>query len=163
MLCPVCAVKLERTRYEKFPVRRCPQCRGFLVEQARLKSIQNLREKGLDDFEQELDEAQTDTTKRIRCPACRVTMEKRRKQFAPSWFLIDECRKCKFTWLDAGELAKLQLTYEYSEQGLERKRIQERLRSMTAEEKRELQQRIDSLPDSNLFDNGFTFTDFDYL
>ncbi len=82
-------------------------------------------------------------------------MEKRNKHFGPAHFKIDKCRKCDLFWLDYGELAKLQLIYEYSDQGMERMRMKERLANMTEQQKQELDERIASLPEWSIFSDTF--------
>lgn len=73
-------------------------------------------------------------------------MEKRSKKIGNSRFSIDRCTKCELMWLDAGELAKLQIIHEYSVKGREQQAFRERLENMTPEEKKELDDRIASLP-----------------
>ena len=50
-------------------------------------------------------------------------------------FLIDQCRDCEHLWLDKGELAKLQVIYQYSEKGEEAERFRQRLATMSSQEK----------------------------
>lgn len=54
-------------------------------------------------------------------------------------------------WLDSGELAKMQLVYEYSEQGEEIDRFRNRLKNMSPERKRDLEERIANLAEDRLF------------
>ncbi len=153
MLCPICAVRLERSKYENLGIRVCPRCHGILVRKNRLEVIRNRREKTPDQLVKEIAEAGEDSMQRLRCPECRVTMRKERRRLGPSEFWIDVCTKCEWIWLDPGELAKLQLAFELSEQGAEREQMRQRLANMTPEEREELQQRIDRLPESPVFRN----------
>lgn len=152
MQCPKCQAKLVRQFYEKLPVHHCPNCAGTLLSEQRLQAIKARRDKKLDDFREELSTAADnpaagDTAKRIRCPKCLLGMEKRSKPFGPATFAIDRCRKCKLFWLDAGELAKLQLIFETSQAGLERERIRQRLENMSPAQKAAFEARIASLPE----------------
>ena len=79
-------------------------------------------------------------------------MRRQRKVVGPQHYYIDDCSKCGQLWFDAGELAKLQLQYESSEQGLEMFRFRERLANMTEQERAELEARIANLPNAKLLD-----------
>ncbi|RMF40625.1 MAG: hypothetical protein D6753_11345 [Planctomycetota bacterium] len=155
MLCPKCAVRLERSKYEDLGIRVCPQCHGMLVRKNRLEVIRNRRDKSPEQLVHEIAEGGEDSMQRLRCPECRVTMRKERHHLGPSEFWIDVCTKCELVWLDPGELAKLQLAFELSEQGAERAQLRQRLANMTPEEQQELQERIAQLPESPLFRNWF--------
>lgn len=146
VLCSKCEVKLRREFYENVPIHQCDSCTGHLLTGHRLKNIRQRREKQLEDFREELDAAGSDTLERIRCPKCRLSMEKRCKEFGPSKFHVDRCRKCDLYWLDGGELAKVQLIFEYSDIGVERESLKQRLANMSSAEKKELEDRIAKLP-----------------
>ncbi len=49
-------------------------------------------------------------------------------------FFIDVCQKCRMVWFNGGELAKLQLDYEMSDQAIEELDHQLRLAQRTPEE-----------------------------
>jgi len=74
-------------------------------------------------------------------------MQRRQKNSGAASFAIDYCQRCDLFWLDAGELAKLQLLFEASESGAERQRLKERLENMTPEQRDELERRIADLPE----------------
>ncbi len=161
MQCPKCKIPLTREIYEGLPIHGCKQCLGHLLSAARLKAIKTRRDKKIDDFRSEIKTERVppqagDTAERLRCPKCRSGMEKRSKPFGPTEFHIDLCRRCDLYWLDVGELAKLQLIYEYSEQGRESERIRQRLENMTPEEKAEFEKRIAALPNPSFVEELMT-------
>ena len=111
--CPICAVPLVPEAYEGFPVLRCPDCAGHLLELARYDSIRRVPEKSLAELEAEAQAGfQGDNPESIRCPRCHGAMEKRPLN-APGFDLhLDLCRACALVWLDGGELAMAQLAYQ---------------------------------------------------
>lgn len=160
MHCPVCEQsKMDRVQYEGLQILQCPGCRGFVLEQRRLRAIEKRRDLQLDDLAQEIEHAANDTLSKLRCPKCRRTMEKRKKPFGPSEFWIDRCLKCKMVWLDFGELAKIQLIYEFSDQGMEQQQMQDRLQQMSDEDRKALEERIAKLPQHRWFDGFFDYPD----
>ena len=122
---------------------------GTLLRFERLRTVESRTDKSEDDLMQELVHAGEDTIEKVRCSRCLSNMEKRVKQLGSCKFSIDRCNKCKLIWLDAGELAKLQVIYEYSEKGEEAKRFRDRLKNMSPEEKHEYEERIANLPEEN--------------
>ena len=164
MNCPVCKkVQLVRTKYEDTPVRKCTQCSGYLVQRKRVGAIKNSRQKSDEDFLTEIaSSADSDTQKSIHCPGCLSRMSKKKESVGSERYWLDECLKCDWAWFDAGELAKLQLHYESSEQALELFRFQDRLESMTEDERKEYEARIAALPDPKLFDRD-DFAQIAYL
>ena len=87
-----------------------------------------------------------DAPQKVRCPECRTMMERREKRGGINFdhFI---CRRCDWTWLDAGELELFQLGYLVSEKGQEAQRLKDLHEQMTPEEKELLQKAIDNLPD----------------
>ena len=135
MNCPSCKLKLQRIQYEGLNIRQCGECRGHLVTFSRLKSIQARRRNSENDLLDEVVEEGVDTLDKLRCPTCLRRMEKRTKRMGTLQFLIDQCRDCEHLWLDKGELAKLQVIYQYSEKGEEAERFRQRLATMSSQEK----------------------------
>ncbi len=64
-------------------------------------------------------------------------------------FHIDKCRDCRFIWLDAGELARIQLQHESTPRAQEAARFQNRHRQMTPEEKRQFEHNLARLPEGD--------------
>ena len=149
MNCPVCKLKLTRKFYEEVIIHQCDGCLGTLIKFERLKTIETRRDKSEDELMDELANATEDSLQKLRCSHCLSNMEKRRKKIGVWEFAIDRCNKCKLVWLDSGELAKLQVIYESSEQGVESERFRNRLETMSPEEKEEYEQRISDLPEEN--------------
>ena len=154
MKCPVCkSEKLVNTQYESVPVKSCAVCEGQLVRTSRLTAIKTKREKSDEEFLNELASPNAnDTEKVIFCPSCLRRMTRRKESVGKQRFFVDECTKCECVWFDAGELAKIQLHYEESEQGTEMLRFHERLTNMTQEERAELDERISKLPKARILD-----------
>ncbi|MGD9611554.1 MAG: zf-TFIIB domain-containing protein [Kiritimatiellia bacterium] len=112
--CPLCAVPLEPETYEGFPIWRCPECLGTLLDLSRYEAIRSVPEKTLAELEAEAhDGFQGDHPGPIRCPRCHLAMDKRPLR-VPGFddLHLDLCRACAFVWLDGGELALAQLAYQ---------------------------------------------------
>ena len=147
MKCPNCQSELKRILYENVPVFRCFQCHGYLLAENRLDGIRRSPMTNVELLMQEVtDESQPDTKKLVRCPRCGRKMDKRFID-KPAELYIDTCRECRYVWLDGGELGRLQLTHEMTEQAQEIRRFRERHKTMTPEERAELERNIESLPD----------------
>jgi len=129
--CPLCGIPLQRVRYEGFPIHRCPGCNGVLIENARIGQITRKMDATVEEIMAEANAGRGgDTLREIRCPRCRFAMRKDRafandaatKKAGLDAFGVDVCDQCGVTWLDGGELAKIQLNYELSPAGLESRR-----------------------------------------
>ena len=96
--CPICAVPLEQETYEGFPIWRCPECHGTLLDLSRYEAIKNVPEKSLADLEAEAQAGFAgDNPDPIRCPRCRLAMVKRPLPVPGFENLhIDLCRNCSF-------------------------------------------------------------------
>lgn len=149
MKCPICKVKLTRKKYEEVAIHQCGDCQGTLLKFNRLKQIENRRDKLEEELMDEMVNSAEDSRQKLRCSGCMSTMEKRRKKIGPWDFAIDRCNKCQLIWLDAGELAKMQVIFEFSEKGEEAERFRQRLKNMTPAEKAEYEERIANLPEGN--------------
>ena len=111
--CPVCAVPLQPEAYEGFPLLRCPDCQGHLLDLARYESIQRMPEKSHAELEAEAQEGFAgDTPSPLRCPRCHGAMQKRPLPVPGFDLHLDLCRGCALVWLDGGELAMAQLAYQ---------------------------------------------------
>ena len=150
MKCPICKIRLNRQRYEDIVIHACDRCSGTLVKFDRLKVIESRRDKTRDDLMEELVDAGLDNADKIRCTRCLSTMEKKTRKIGSSQFSIDRCNKCRLFWLDSGELAKLQVIYEFSPRGEEMFRFQDRLKNMTPQEKLDYEERMAKLPRENI-------------
>lgn len=159
MNCPNCDVELERVEYENNPVFHCPQCAGYLLKRIQVSMIKSMRERSTESLQQDAARGHgAGTQTQIRCPRCRAeTMHKQKitlSQLGGDPFFVDACRKCQLVWFDGGELARLQLEYELSDQAVEELNQQLRVAERTPEEQEELDRRLAALPDRgfHLFD-----------
>ena len=150
MNCPSCKLKLARIQYEGLNIRQCTDCRGHLVTAHRLRSIQSRRRNTEDDLLDEVAAEGIDTVEKLKCPACLRRMDKQKKKIGSLSFFIDHCGDCEHIWLDKGELAKLQVAFEYSEKGEEAERFRQRLANMSAADKAAFDQRVANLPEVNI-------------
>lgn len=147
MKCPVCRVLMSRVMYERFAIHHCPQCLGHLVASGRVEFIKGRRDRTLDELKAEVIAASgADSLEKLRCPGCARQMEKF-KLAPPADFYYDECGACRHIWFDGGELARLKLSYQISEQGKEAGELQRRQRETTPERRAQLQSKLRSLPD----------------
>jgi Zn-finger nucleic acid-binding protein len=146
MKCPVCRVPFVRERRANFPIQRCPQCHGHLVNFDRLATIKRSRELGVEQLKQEvLDAPGGDSLAPLRCPGCRVMMEKQLLP-PPAEFHLDRCAACELVWLDGGELAAFTLKYQISDQALEAAELRRRHEQMSPERREALEQNLQKLP-----------------
>ena len=136
--CPICAVPLEQEAYEGFPLLRCPQCQGTLLDLSRYEAIKNVPEKTLVELEAEAHAGfQGDNPDPVRCPRCRGAMDKRPLPvpgFDP--LHLDLCRGCALVWLDGGELALAQLAYQATPAFREKEEMKRRAAARDADPER---------------------------
>ena len=146
MKCPVCSnIALVRTPYEGVAVSICPACHGFLLAASAMKSIERNPEMSQEVLEEEI-QIMADTVKAVKCPKCRIDMEKKCAPHSLA-FNIDVCISCKMIWLDAGELESIQIAYETSSVGQENMQRRKTMENMSTERKMQLQDGIDKAPD----------------
>jgi Zn-finger nucleic acid-binding protein len=129
MNCPICHVDLIESEYEGQAILKCVSCNGILLEETKVRIIQNK----LDSTDKELiteykKEKSADNKTVIECSKCGVNMKKvsalkgksENMRGQVNDFKVDRCGKCKVIWLDGGELSKIQLDYQLSETGIDR-------------------------------------------
>lgn len=156
MRCPVCRqVSLERETYEGFNLHKCPQCLGVLIPRLRADGItRNVKDVPRDLEQEVLLERGADTRKLLSCTKCGNHMQKLNKS-RPTPFQIDHCRKCDVYWMDGGELAMFQLSYEGTAQAEEAQEMKRRFDEMTDEQRAQLRANIRKLPQSDLQNDAF--------
>ncbi len=148
MQCPACSAELERSLYEGLPVFCCAGCQGYLVATRRAADIARVREKSPDLLQQEATVADAlDSAEVLRCPRCRRQMVKEFRKGADA-FHINTCRDCQLIWFDAGELARWQLAYQSTGRSQEAASLQEKHRQMDPAAKREFEENLARLPES---------------
>lgn len=136
--CPICQVPLAPETYEGFPIWRCPQCRGTLLDLSRYEAIQSVPEKTLAELETEArDGFLGDHPAPIRCPRCHLAMGKQPLR-VPGFdnLHLDFCRGCSLVWLDGGELALAQLAYQASPAFREKEEMKRRAAARDADPER---------------------------
>lgn len=154
MKCPVCDQEmLVAGKYESVSVKCCNGCEGHLVRTGRINAIKNSKaEVSTEIYEELLVPNERDTLKQLLCPGCLRSMEETKKRILDHEFVINECKRCRFTWFDGGELKKLQVYFEFSDQGEEMLRFRDRIKNLTAEERAEIDERIAGLKDPEFWD-----------
>jgi len=155
--CPLCGVGLDRVEYEGFPVHTCPKCHGVLIDNRRIEDVKRKMEKPPAELVAEATaDGAADTAGELACPRCNCAMAKEKAfkdEMATSRaglesFSVDVCRQCDITWLDAGELAKIQIDYEQSPKGREaRKRYVSYAELDDAEKEEFIRTMADAVPD----------------
>lgn len=118
--CPHCKVKMYEKEYEAVPVDICNICGGVWLDEDELYQIIQRREEVLTDKEREAvnpaEMKQTDPCDfagSINCPVCGTVMS-RLVYACVSGIVIDRCPQ-HGVWLDKGELEKIQIYVEKSE------------------------------------------------
>ena len=135
--CPICNVPLEQEDYEGFPVLRCPDCSGHLVNLSRFEAIKRLPRKTLADLETEArDGFQDDNPETIRCPRCHIAMQKRPLPVPGFDLHMDLCPPCALAWFDGGELAMAQLGHQSTSAFRDREEMRRRSESLHADPER---------------------------
>lgn len=147
--CPVCDVDLERVEYEGFQIWSCPDCDGHSLSQFRLEGIKRSIAASPEQLGDEAKSYRGSTGERLRCPGCRARM---RKELVKGRIVVevDRCEFCEELWLDAGELAMLQLAYEAGEKGSEAAEFRRRVAELDAcpERRERFEQNVANLPQS---------------
>ena len=150
MKCPNCNTALEGTRFANTAVRQCPQCNGFLLQKSRVEKIRRRIDKDHESLKNEiLESSRIDSLTTVRCPSCSSRMDKVPAENLD--FYVDECGQCQMSWFDPGELARLQLAFEYDPRTIELNQMRDRLRNMTDEERAEYERRLAELPEHSSF------------
>lgn len=147
--CPLCQRELEFIQYEGFRIQGCPGCKGHFLEKRRLQSIERTKRLKPEELKEEAStDFRADTKKKISCPRCGISMDKRPIP-SPVPICLDECRNCEAIWLDGGELALLQLAHEASRKSLNNEELKRRMAELNASpsRKREFEENLRNLPE----------------
>lgn len=135
--CPSCAVPLAPETYEGFPVLRCPDCEGHLLDLSRYEAIRRLPGNSLAALEAEAKESFAgENPAAVRCPRCHMGMEKRPLDMPGFDLHLDLCRACALVWLDGGELAMAQLAYQATPAFRDRQELKRRCAELEADPER---------------------------
>ena len=106
--CPKCAHPMELAQAEEFLIIICQACEGLLIQSevlALLVAQRRSKYKGPDSIPSPLD--RRDLERRIACPGCGTVMDVH-PYHGPGNAVIDSCSKCRLTFLDSGELSKIE-------------------------------------------------------
>ena len=119
--CPICKKKMIGKENEGISIDICPSCGGVWLDKDELYQIVEKREAQFSEEEKEninpqetKQGTQTDMIPELACPICGGLM-KRFTYAATSGIIIDRCPKGDGIWLDNGELDKIQIYVEKSE------------------------------------------------
>ena len=139
--CPKCKIPLCRIEIQGVAVHTCPDCKGELVEDQRLKALERRGDpawtKAQKDALCELADRSNDLGEAI-CPRCGREMDKFLFRHYAN-LQVDQCRECGHYWFDAGELEKMQILHQEetgSRTEADRERLEKRARSQMATETR---------------------------
>ena len=119
--CPVCKKKMVEKEYEGVPIDICSACGGVWLDKDELYQIIEKREVKFSEEEKKdvepeapMQGSRIDMIPELNCPLCGAVM--RRFTYAgTSGVVIDRCPKGDGVWLDKGELEKIQIYIEKSE------------------------------------------------
>ncbi len=131
--CPVCYARLDPFDYEGFRVFRCTACKGVLLSSQRIETIKRAIRKTTPELKTEASDFKGSTDRSLKCPRCRLAMHKEPLNLPVLKAQIDVCDPCALIWLDPGELALIQLTYEASQKHLNVQQMKERIRQLEAD------------------------------
>lgn len=120
--CPHCKEKLVEKEYEGVPIDVCLKCAGVWLDKDELYEIIKRREVKFSEEEKKSVEpeksmqgTQAELIPEINCPVCGALMN-RFTYAATSGIVIDRCPSGCGIWLDKGELEKIQIYREKSEE-----------------------------------------------
>lgn len=138
--CPVCDDGLVWVEYEGSRVMKCFACHGHLVDIAALERIKRNEGKSPDELSVEIEaESGQNSELELKCPRCRLTMKKVYESLSGFEIDLDVCKSCKMIWLDGGELAKLQLGYEATDQAIQTRVMKAKSDAFEADPERQAQ------------------------
>jgi Zn-finger nucleic acid-binding protein len=102
--CPVCQIALHHVAVDGVEALHCTQCRGLLIPQEAFKIVVEGRRARAQDPPappRPLNRALLE--RRVRCPRCSKAMHTH-PYYGPGNIVVDTCSRCRFIWLDHGEL-----------------------------------------------------------
>lgn len=107
LLCPVCSFPLHRAKIKHWPGYQCPRCQGLLLDQDDFSEIvKYLRASATGPADKPKPFDPEGLIRGIVCPRCSQSMSTH-PYYGPGNFVIDNCMRCGFVWLDYGELIKI--------------------------------------------------------
>lgn len=148
--CPVCDNELTHVDYEGFRIMQCLVCKGHLLSKDRLKSIKRLDRKSFEQLKSESSgEFKRSSEQKLDCPRCHMTMSKRPLDPPSQALHADMCEACSLVWLDGGELAIAQLSFQTSNEFRTAQDMRQRVRELekSPERKAEFEANLAALPE----------------
>jgi len=116
--CPQCHSALSSTQYEGVGVDWCRGCQGVWLDTGELAKVVETREATISAsiVEETRALARTgvpleDSSRRLQCPQCARVLSAINYDYS-SGIILDRCPDGHGTWLDGGELAKVQAYHE---------------------------------------------------
>jgi len=126
MNCPKCKTSLEQIDYEGAQIDKCNRCNGTWLDDGEIVRIVKTRE---ETFSPELVKEtlalafsgipKEEQINVVNCPKCNSGMEPINYDYS-SGIILDRCPNCQGLWLDGGELEKVQIVRELSEEDFEK-------------------------------------------
>lgn len=112
--CKRCDTDMHTVFYEGVAIQLCLDCKGIFLTRKKLEIIENSREI---EIPEDMPIPRNGPEVRRHCPNCNILMRKA-KHGRIRTTIIDYCDDCSGIWLDKGELASIQLSYEIAEKNL---------------------------------------------
>ena len=118
MQCPRDAQALETRTVEGVEIDACPVCHGIYLEPGELEAIEEAHAAHAEKVPDEEDPVGAAMEQRRQserpgadCPRCGVEMSPHEYAYA-SQIVVDTCPECGGTWLDAGELERIEAFFQ---------------------------------------------------
>lgn len=109
--CKRCDKEMMTVFYEGVAIQLCMSCKGIYLSKKKLEIIKDSREI---DIPEDTPIPRNGPEVRRHCPKCDISMKKI-KHGNIRTTMIDFCEDCSGLWLDKGELASIQFSYEIAE------------------------------------------------
>ncbi len=109
--CKRCDTDMQTVFYEGVTIELCMDCKSIFLSKKRLEIIEKSREI---EIPSDLPKPRKGPEILRDCPQCEIVMKKVSHGKIRST-MIDYCEECTGIWLDKGELASIQFSYEIAE------------------------------------------------
>ena len=111
MLCPKCSMtELREESSGGVMIDRCQNCHGIWLDELELERVLEIRPRELLEDDALFQPHTGEPGVRLNCPRCNGTYLIKLASLRPRGTILDSCKVCHGTWLDAGELARLAAT-----------------------------------------------------
>ncbi|MHC4659307.1 MAG: TFIIB-type zinc ribbon-containing protein [Planctomycetota bacterium] len=128
MNCPKCNISLKSSVYEGVQIDKCDRCNGTWLDDGEIVKIVETKEETFDPklVRQTLALGFTGVPTKeqqtlVQCPKCQAAMVPINYDYS-SGIILDRCPEGHGLWLDGGELEKVQITREQSDEEFEKSR-----------------------------------------